>query len=211
MVLLDVLRSDDPDIFALFAPLSIEIKETLLLALPISAARVHFSIFFFVVVVAERKTTKNTNRIASHSIAKLQMKRKIHNDDDQKDVISEVSDEEISEPAEPHMQPKQKKQRILHTDNQPSLDTAATNANNNNIQECPYLDTINRKLLDFDFEKICSVTLRSSNVYACLVCGRYFQGRSVNSPAYSHSINAEHHVFMNLQNGKVCLQKLGML
>lgn len=42
--------------------------------------------------------------------------------------------------------------------------------------ECPYLDTIDRHRLDFDFEKICSVSLSKSNVYACLVCGRYFQG-----------------------------------
>lgn len=29
--------------------------------------------------------------------------------------------------------------------------------------------------LDFDFEKCCSVTLSGHNVYACLVCGKYFQ------------------------------------
>lgn len=43
-------------------------------------------------------------------------------------------------------------------------------------KDCPYLDTINRKVLDFDFEKLCSVTLQNLNVYACLVCGKYFQG-----------------------------------
>lgn len=42
---------------------------------------------------------------------------------------------------------------------------------------CPYLDTINRNVLDFDFEKLCSVSLSKINVYACLVCGKYFQGR----------------------------------
>ncbi len=41
---------------------------------------------------------------------------------------------------------------------------------------CPYLDTINRGLLDFDFEKLCSVSLSKINCYACLVCGKYFQG-----------------------------------
>lgn len=41
---------------------------------------------------------------------------------------------------------------------------------------CPYLDTINRNVLDFDFEKLCSVSLTRINVYACLVCGKYFQG-----------------------------------
>ena len=44
-------------------------------------------------------------------------------------------------------------------------------------RNCPYLDTINRSVLDFDFEKQCSVTLTHLNVYACLVCGRYFQGK----------------------------------
>ena len=33
-----------------------------------------------------------------------------------------------------------------------------------------------RSLLDFDFEKLCSITLSNNNVYACLVCGKYFQG-----------------------------------
>ncbi len=40
---------------------------------------------------------------------------------------------------------------------------------------CPYLDTIDRAVLDFDFEKLCSVSLSRVNVYACLVCGKYFQ------------------------------------
>lgn len=44
---------------------------------------------------------------------------------------------------------------------------------------CPYLDTINRGFLDFDFEKLCSVSLSKINVYACLVCGKYFQGLSM--------------------------------
>lgn len=41
--------------------------------------------------------------------------------------------------------------------------------------DCPYLDTISRHNLDFDFEKCCSVSLSPVNVYACLVCGKYFQ------------------------------------
>ena len=46
-------------------------------------------------------------------------------------------------------------------------------------RQCPYLDTINRNLLDFDFEKLCSISLSHINVYACLVCGKYFQGVSL--------------------------------
>jgi len=73
-------------------------------------------------------------------------------------------------------------------------------------KDCPYLDTINRKVLDFDFEKLCSVTLQNLNVYACLVCGKYFQGRGVNSPAYTHALQGSHYVFINLHNEKVyCL------
>jgi U4/U6.U5 tri-snRNP-associated protein 2 len=40
-----------------------------------------------------------------------------------------------------------------------------------------YLDTVNRQFLDFDFEKLCSVSLSNLNVYACLVCGKYYQGQ----------------------------------
>lgn len=64
---------------------------------------------------------------------------------------------------------------------------------------CPYLDTINRPLLDFDFEKLCSISLTRINVYACLVCGKYFQGRGTNTHAYTHSVAEAHHVFLNLQ------------
>uniref|UniRef100_A0A7S0R5S7 Ubiquitinyl hydrolase 1 n=1 Tax=Chlamydomonas leiostraca TaxID=1034604 RepID=A0A7S0R5S7_9CHLO len=72
--------------------------------------------------------------------------------------------------------------------------------------ECPYLDTVSRQNLDFDFEKCCSVTLSHVNVYVCLVCGKYFQGRSLSTQAYTHSLETGHHMFMKLDNGKVyCL------
>lgn len=62
------------------------------------------------------------------------------------------------------------------------------------------------QVLDFDFEKFCSVSLSNLNVYACLVCGKYFQGRGRKSHAYTHSLEADHHVFINLQTEKVyCL------
>eukprot|EP00879_Flechtneria_rotunda_P014794 GHRR01015458.1.p1 GENE.GHRR01015458.1~~GHRR01015458.1.p1 ORF type:complete len:604 (+),score=171.22 GHRR01015458.1:206-2017(+) len=51
--------------------------------------------------------------------------------------------------------------------------------------ECPYLDTILRQNLDFDFEKCCSVTLSPINVYVCLVCGKYFQVKGIHG-AWSH-------------------------
>lgn len=69
-------------------------------------------------------------------------------------------------------------------------------------RSCPYLDTINRSVLDFDFEKLCSVSLSHLNVYACLVCGKYFQGRGQKSHAYTHSVHVSHHVFLNLHTLK---------
>lgn len=66
-----------------------------------------------------------------------------------------------------------------------------------------YLDTIDRNVLDFDFEKLCSVSLSNINVYACLVCGKYFQGRGVKSHAYFHSLDEDHHVYINLETQKV--------
>ncbi|PNS20529.1 hypothetical protein CAC42_5979 [Sphaceloma murrayae] len=66
-----------------------------------------------------------------------------------------------------------------------------------------YLDTINRALLDFDFEKLCSVTLSNINVYACLVCGTYYQGRGPKSQAYFHALEIGHHVYINLSTKKV--------
>jgi len=65
-------------------------------------------------------------------------------------------------------------------------------------RHCPYLDTIDRSVLDFDFEKLCSVSLSHLNVYACLVCGKYFQGRGQHSHAYTHSVHIGHHVYLNL-------------
>jgi len=44
------------------------------------------------------------------------------------------------------------------------------------------------------------------NVYCCLVCGKYFRGRGKSTEAHTHSVEAFHHVFMNLHNAKIyCL------
>ncbi|KAK0615904.1 hypothetical protein B0T17DRAFT_582068 [Bombardia bombarda] len=66
-----------------------------------------------------------------------------------------------------------------------------------------YLDTIDRNVLDFDFEKLCSISLSNINVYACLVCGKYFQGRGPKSHAYFHALDEAHHVFINMGTQKV--------
>jgi U4/U6.U5 tri-snRNP-associated protein 2 len=67
---------------------------------------------------------------------------------------------------------------------------------------CPYLDTIQRSVLDFDYEATCSITLETGpHIYACLVCGKYFRGRGSQTPAYIHSVNESHYIFCHLQNG----------
>lgn len=66
-----------------------------------------------------------------------------------------------------------------------------------------YLDTISRIRLDFDFEKVCSVTLVNFNVYACLTCGKYFSGRGPKTPAYFHALEDDHHVYINMETKKV--------
>jgi len=87
-----------------------------------------------------------------------------------------------------------------------SIRTAPWMAKNTKGFMCPYLDTINRKVLDFDFEKVCSVSLNNFNVYACLVCGTYFQGRGKGTHAYLHSLEVDHHMFINLSTRKIyCL------
>lgn len=72
--------------------------------------------------------------------------------------------------------------------------------------KCPYLDTVNRTYLDFDFEKLCSVSLSNMNIYVCLVCGKFFQGRGPRTHAHTHSLHDFHHVFMNLHTARIfCL------
>lgn len=61
---------------------------------------------------------------------------------------------------------------------------------------------INREVLDFDFAKICLQTLSSTNVYACLVCGKYFEGRSESSPAYKHAVSTNHQMYMSFATEK---------
>ena len=67
----------------------------------------------------------------------------------------------------------------------------------------PHLASVNRAALDFDFERACSVTLATHNVYACLVCGRFFAGRAASSPLVKHALSAGHFVAMSLADGAV--------
>ena len=70
-----------------------------------------------------------------------------------------------------------------------------------NIDSCPYLHTVQRANINLERNRICSVTLSPQHVYSCLVCGRFFSGRGKQTEAFTHSVQALHHVFMNLQDG----------
>lgn len=61
-----------------------------------------------------------------------------------------------------------------------------------------YLDTISRSHLDFDFEHVCSVSMSPLHVYACLVCGKFFQGRGPRSWASKHAVDEDHRVYLKL-------------
>lgn len=65
-------------------------------------------------------------------------------------------------------------------------------------QERQIQQQIDRSLLDFDFEKMCSVSLSRLHVYCCLKCGKYFQGRGRQTHAYLHSLEQQHSLFLNL-------------
>ena len=85
--------------------------------------------------------------------------------------------------------------------NSDATDTASTKKRKT-LQECPYLDTIRRELLDFDMEPSCCVTLEAGpHVYACLVCGKFVRGRGPHTPAYLHAVNEGHYCFVHLQQG----------
>lgn len=50
------------------------------------------------------------------------------------------------------------------------------------------------------------MSLATGNVYACLVCGVYLQGRGKGTHAYAHALEAGHQVFLNLDTARAyCL------
>ena len=49
-------------------------------------------------------------------------------------------------------------------------------------------------------------SLSKTNVYACLVCGRFFTGRGPSTHAYTHALQVGHCMFMRLDSGRTfCL------
>lgn len=101
-----------------------------------------------------------------------------------------------SPPSPPAAERPRKRQRPSSPPHLPNGAPAAPEPARDGAQ-CPYLSTVNRAALDFDLPAICSVTLQSHNVYICLVCGKYLQGRSRTSPAFAHSLAARHHLFLH--------------
>ena len=50
------------------------------------------------------------------------------------------------------------------------------------------------------------MSLSRVNIYVCLVCGKYFQGRGPTTHAYTHALEVGHHLFMKLDSGRTyCL------
>lgn len=81
-------------------------------------------------------------------------------------------------------------------------ETSTTTATAQGVAVCPYLDTVQRSVLDFDFEPACSVSLETGpHVYGCLVCGKFFRGRGKQTPAYTHSVDEGHFVYVHLSRG----------
>lgn len=117
---------------------------------------------------------------------------------------AEPAAREVPAPALPVV--RVKREREADEDSEPEREVRAKNgrvdSEDRRSRHCPYLDTINRSVLDFDFEKLCSISLSHINAYACLVCGKYFQGRGLKSHAYIHSVQFSHHVFLNLHTLK---------
>ena len=83
-------------------------------------------------------------------------------------------------------------------DSIPAVMTATTKY----TDKATYLETINRKALNFDMPLVCSASVAATNIHICLICNKYLQGASARSPAYMHAIATGHHVFINAQTGR---------
>ena len=62
-------------------------------------------------------------------------------------------------------------------------------------------------MLDFDQQKACSVSLSTLNVYACLICGKFLQGKSSGTQAYMHSLQVKGEKEEENENGERKEQK----
>ncbi|KAL7408861.1 hypothetical protein BDY24DRAFT_405114 [Mrakia frigida] len=126
----------------------------------------------------------------------------------QDDLPPPPTEESVLEDAAPPPPPTQEEEAVAVVPEEPVVEEESSDEEEEEVyvedvsdqkaRTDLYLDTINRHLLDFDFEKLCSVSLSTVNIYCCLVDGKYFQGRGKNSWAYKHSVGEGHHVFLKL-------------
>lgn len=73
-------------------------------------------------------------------------------------------------------------------------------------KDSPYLSSIKRHLLDFDQEKVCSISNSKTNVYCCLVCGVFYTGKGKDTYAYKHALEQAHYLYISLEDQRVyCL------
>ncbi|XP_053125871.1 U4/U6.U5 tri-snRNP-associated protein 2 isoform X1 [Hemicordylus capensis] len=131
-------------------------------------------------------TRGSRGRAASAAAAAAAVPVRVKREPDEEPRIKREPDEEVED----------------DDDEEPTVKYGRFDPEDRRSRHCPYLDTINKSVLDFDFEKLCSISLSHINVYACLVCGKYFQGRGLKSHAYIHSVQFSHHVFLNLHTLK---------
>ncbi|KHJ86146.1 hypothetical protein OESDEN_14112, partial [Oesophagostomum dentatum] len=153
----------------------------------------------------EKDKGRSKRRDEKSDDRKERSKKEGANEDSKNDGLEEG---EVVEPAHEPTARELERMRLIEqlAKEDADLDGPSSSAKDNeqahNSRACPYLDTIDRKVLDFDFEKLCSVSLSHLNVYACMVCGKYFQGRGTNTHAYTHSLDTDHRVFLNLHTLK---------
>ncbi|GMT09097.1 hypothetical protein PFISCL1PPCAC_394 [Pristionchus fissidentatus] len=164
----------------------------------------------------DRKDKDRKRRSRSRSTDRKDKKRDRKEKDENGDVEEGEVKEEAPPPPEPRPLTEREKARLKLIEEMQAKEESVTTVapmddpvwcakkaqEEKPSRHCPYLDTIDRTVLDFDFEKLCSISLSHLNVYACMVCGKYFQGRGTNTHAYTHSLDTDHRVFLNLQTLK---------
>lgn len=67
----------------------------------------------------------------------------------------------------------------------------------------PTIEQIDRSILNFDFEKKCQITFFENDVYCCLICNKYLQGKTPGTKAYNHSLEFNHNFFISLDTSKI--------
>lgn len=146
------------------------------------------------------KTDVETETVKNGIIGKNRGKARLEDEDEEEEEEGEEEEDDVKkdEKEEEVEEAKEEEEDEEEVQKAPIRQAAPTEG-----YDDLYLDTIDRNVLDFDFEKLCSISLSNINVYACLVCGKYFQGRGPKSHAYFHALDEDHHVYINMETQKV--------